>query len=263
MAVSAAAAWIIGSTSWVAARRAIVAASAGVIVYLVYLRPILAGWVSGGTGGTSPIVSFVAQVGIVPVGLAFYGGIWAIGDRKFHAWLILLALSLTFVTLSPAIMGNWNPRYGLFFMVPLWVLAAVGAAAIADALGSRTRSLAWLGAIVLLSLPKLASHFVDGSRHDFRTSAAAVASADPQDAIVSNWPATLQYYLEPMTGQHPTYWAPGEPLPSGQVVVVLASNAWEPVLRVPNRKVDVIAEVGKRRFDEQSYLIRVYRVSAN
>jgi hypothetical protein len=260
-AVGTTAAWLVGSAAISAARRSVAAAATGTAIYFLYLRPILAGWVSGGTGGTSPIVSFVAQAGIVPIALAGVGAVIALRDRRLHAWLALLCLSLSFVVLAPFVFGAWNPRYGLFFMVPVWLLAAAGVEVIALSLVSNWHRAVWLGVVVLMGLPKFASHFIDGSRHDFRTAASIVASTiGPDQAVVSNWPATLQYYLEPLAAERPSYWSPGEPLPDGDVVVVLASNGWEPVLRSAGRNVDVIGEVGRRRLDEQSHLIRIYRV---
>jgi hypothetical protein len=202
----------------------------------------------------------VAQVGIVPIALAAYGALVSIREAVMRWWTAVLVLSLAFVAASPWILGSWNPRYGLFFMLPVWVLAAAGTAAIAEALRSWHHGVAWLGVVAILSAPKFASHFVDGSRHDFRTAADVVLSRAPNAQVVSNWPATLQYYLEPQTGQRPTYWSPGDPLPREESLIVLASNTWEPVLRVQNRTVRVIGEVGRRRFDEQSHLIRIYVV---
>jgi hypothetical protein len=264
-AAAAIATWPFGSMPRSAARRALVTAVVTAAIYVAYLRPLLTGWMSGDTGGTPSLVSFVAQVGIVPVALAVFGSVATITRaelRAFHWWLALLVLSLVFVATTPWTLGNWNPRYGLFFMVPVWVMGAVGSAAIAEALASSTLSVAWLVAVCVLLMPKLASHFVDGSRHDLRTAAHIVAGRAPADPVLSNWPADLQYYLEPLTGQHPRYWAPGQAFPVNNAVVVIGSNTWEPPLRIDGRSVTVIGRVGRRRFDEQSHVVMVYLVSS-
>jgi hypothetical protein len=221
--------------------------------------------VNGNTGGTSPLVSFVAQAGIAPLALAGVGCFVrpAATHVRFRAWCAASFIGgLIFVAATPWIFANWNPRYGLFFMPALWMMAALGSEAIARALPSTGLRAAWLAALFLMLAPKLASHFVDGSRHDFRTAAVIVARQHPTQ-VLSNWPAELQYYLEPITGQKARYWGPGEALPQGDSVIVIGSNAWEPVLRAPNRSIYVVGEVGKRRFDEQSHLIRIYAVSAS
>jgi hypothetical protein len=206
----------------------------------------------------------VAQVGVAPIALALLGLVDAVIRPQppfLRWWGGLLVLSLAFVTASPWIFPAWNPRYGLFFMPPVWIMGASGSAAIAAALPKRI-AIGWLLAVFLLIAPKLASHFVDGSRHDFRTAAAIVSRGQASVAVVSNWPATLQYYLEPTTGQRPAYWTLGQRLPDADVIVVYASNAWEPVLQVRGRTVTVLGEVGHRRFDEQSHLIRIYHVAS-
>jgi hypothetical protein len=254
-------AWSIGSMPRTAARRALFAAIVAVVLYGIYLRPLVRGWVSGGTGGTPPLLSFVAQTGIAPIALALVGAIAAFrrpADRWLHWWIGVLILSVAFVGVAPSLLGNWNPRYALFFMPPVWVLAAAGSAVIAESLAPQRLAVTWLIAVVALLTPKLASHFIDGSRHDFRAAAQLIASRAPGAKVLSNWPGDVQYYLEPMTGQRASYW--GEPLPDAPVIVVIGSNAWEPSLRVPGRSVSLLGEIGRRRFDEQSHLVRVYLV---
>jgi len=261
VAVSMACAWLIGSVTRRALRRAAIAAGVAAGIYLVYLRPLIAGWVSGNTGGTNPLVSFVAQTGIPPFALALVGSAAALRRPRttwLHWWMILAVLSLGFVACGVLVLGNWNPRYALFFMPAIWVLAAAGSAEIAEALGSRHLATAWLVVLLALQAPKLASHYIDGSRHDFRTAARIVADRAPRAEVLSNWPADLQYYLEPMTGQRVRYW--GSPVPAASFVAVMGSNAWDPILRVPDRSVTVLGEVVRRRFDEQSHVVRVYRV---
>ncbi len=265
-AVALTATWLVGWTPRTPVRRAGLVLIATAAVYVFYLRPLTAGWMSGNTGGTSPLLSFVAQAGMTPLALALPGCV-AVLNRKdapfWSSWVLLAALGVGFVAVSPRILGNWNPRYGLFFMVPIWWLAAMGCDAIMRRLESNQLRLACLLAVAALHAPKLASHYVDGSRHDFRTAAAVVAAKAPgAGTVLTNWPAELQYYLSGRTSQRPRYWAPGETVPDEETVIVLASNGWEPVFQLPGREVRVIGEVGRRRFDEQAHIIRVYDVAA-
>ena len=253
-------AWFFNWISTAAARRLVISAAATGVLYLVYVRPLLGNWISGGTGGTPPIVSFVAQVGIVPVALAALGGWQALTTRSegwLRWWVLVLILDLAFVTTAPLTLKNWNPRYALFFMPPVWVLAAAGTASVAESLRPQMRAV-WLLAVFALLLPKLGSHFIDGSRHDFRTAAQIIAHEAPQAAVMSDWPGELQYYLEPLTGQKARYW--GGAAIDAPLVVALGTNAWEPPLTLPGRTVRLLGQVARRRFDEQSHVVRVYLV---
>jgi hypothetical protein len=158
-------------------------------------------------------------------------------------------------------MKAWNPRYGLLFMPPLFVLAALGVDYIACMLPSTPFRIAWFCCVGLLLLPKLASHYQDGSRHDFRTAASVVANnAHEGQSVVSNWPETLQYYLPEQAGIR-VEWLQSI-LPESDFIAVISSNAWEPVFQPTDRQVRVLAEIRKRRFDEQSHIVRVYQVTA-
>lgn len=242
-----------------------VAAAVALATYLIYLRPIMADWVSGGTGGTNELVSFAAQLGIPTVALALLGVGFGWVRRLLSAdliwWVGVLVGGLMFIGLSPWLLGNWNPRYALFFMPPFWILAAVGVEQVAGSLGSVRTTFVWYGVVALLLLPKLASHYLDGSRHDFRAAARLVArEAEAGNAIYSNWPITLDYYLQSADLPTVGLWPPEKPLPEGPCWVVLASNAYAPVLGLPSRRAEVVAQIAKRRFDEQSHMVRVYRI---
>jgi hypothetical protein len=237
---------------------------AAALVYAFYSRPIILGWISGGTGGTVPIVSLFAQVGIAPLAFAILGVItaWSRTNRDGLArwWVTFAGLSLAFVVVVPLLLKNWNPRYALFFAAPLWVVAALGVEQLLASLPNWRLRVTLLLAVLALHAPKLASHLIDGSRHDFRTAAAVVARQRPALPVFSNWAATLQYYLEPQTGQRVRDWAGKAVIDECPCLVVIGTNLWQPVLQVPGARVDILAEVTKRRLDEQSHVVRVYRV---
>lgn len=253
-------AWLIGAIPMRAARRLLVAAAVTSLTYLVYLRPLITGWLTGGTGGTAPIISFVAQTGIVPVALAAFGCWYAITTPRegwLRWWGLVLVLDVLFVTTAPWTLKNWNPRYALFFMPPVWVLGAAGVEVVAESLRPQLRPL-WILAVFGLLLPKLGSHFIDGSRHDFRSAAQIIARDAPDVEVMSDWPGELQYYLQPLTGQKARYFE--QRVPDSPVVVALGTNAWEPPLTIPGRTVRLLGQVARRRFDEQSHVVRVYLV---
>ncbi len=255
----------VGAVPKVVALRSGIATLIAGLIYVVYLRPLMSGWLSGGTGGTNELVSFVAQLGPVTVALAVLG--FGLSLRRKLAsvelfwWSVVLGGGTLFIALSPLILSNWNGRYALFFMAPFWVLAAYGIEQVAFYLPTTWYRAIWYLCIALLFVPKLVSHYQNGSRHDFRTSAGLVGqTVHADEPIFCNHPMTLEYYLNQITPAHaPVQYLPRE-LPEQACVIVLASNAYERVLSVQNRRCDVIGEVGLRRFDEQSHVVRIYKI---
>lgn len=254
-----------GSLSKALLLRSLIAATVGFGTYLIYLRPIMTGWISGGTGGTNELVSFAAQLGVPTIALAGLGLglVWARREVTpgLLWWTGMLIGGLMFVGLSPWLLGNWNPRYALFFMPPFWVLGAVGVEQIAASLSTRGGRVVWFAAVAMLLLPKLASHYLDGSRHDFRAAAAAVQALDvPAEVVYCNWPMTLDYYLRRPNSPQVRPWPPNDGLPRQEFVLVFASNAYASPIELPSRQLEVAAQIVRRRFDEQSHMIRLYRV---
>jgi hypothetical protein len=244
-----------------------IAAGVSALLYVAYLRPIMQGWVSGNTGGTPVLVSFVAQAGIPTLATAAFGGVAAVltpaGRKVMGWWVLLLGSSLLFIACSPLYLPAWNPRYAFLFMPPVWVLGAYAVEYLSGRMPSRVLAVSVYGLIALLLLPKLASHYQDGSRHDFRQTAAIVKeSAGGAETVFCNWPETLEYYLPASTGLAVRSWSPGRPVPAGAFLIVYGSNAWEAPIKIAGRPVELVAQVHKRRFDEQSHFVGVYRVGA-
>ena len=106
---------------------------------------------------------------------------------------LMLCGSLCFLQVTGM---TWNPRYFLFFMPPLWILAAYAMERVAQRFEYRSAAAAWYGCVVVLLLPNLLSHYQDGSRHDYRQAAAVLmASAQPEQPILSDDAETISYYL--------------------------------------------------------------------
>ena len=243
-----------------------VAAATG-LLYGLYLRPILAQYKGGWTTDTPVAVSFAAQVGLPVLALALLGA-WAAlvqpeERRRMGWWGVALAGVLLFVLVYRRLMPAWNPRYSLMLMPPLWVLAAYGLERLARGLGSPA-GLGVYACAGLLLLPKLLSHYQDGTRYDFRGAARMVAEqARPDQAILSNWPVNLRVYLPPELKPRLEDWEEnGRPLPESEFYLVAFGNTWFPAPRFPGRRTEAVGEVVRRRFDEQSFAARVYRVSA-
>lgn len=80
--------------------------------------------------------------------------------------------------------------------------------------------------------------------------------------VLCNWPLELQYYLLGTSIPVKGWWKSERP-PSSDCYIVYASNVVEPVLQLDGYVCTPMAEIGARRFDEQSYWVRLYRVHAN
>ncbi|HET9372945.1 MAG TPA: hypothetical protein VFO19_21940, partial [Vicinamibacterales bacterium] len=50
--------------------------------------------------------------------------------------------------------------------------------------------------------------------------------------------------------------------PASEFFLVARANAWLPQPTYPGRTVELLAEIRRRRFDQFSHILRVYRVAA-
>lgn len=254
-----------GWVPWRVLIRAVLAGLISAAVYLFYVRPLAGGWTGAGFAWTDPFRSFLAHVGVPTFALACFGSVACLRDRSQREemawWAVLAAGSVVFVALTPWIMPIWNARYALLFVLPLWITAAFAVEYVARHLQSPWKVVLWYGCVVILLAPKMASHFLDGSRHDFRQAAAVVAARlEPGQAICTNMELQTKYYLPAELRPRVRYWAPGMALPKTACVVVLGTNIWDPVPAFDGRPAQVLAQIARRRYDELSYVVRVYRV---
>lgn len=245
--------------------RSVVSGVLASAVYLFYVRPIAGGWTGAGFAWTNPLVSLVAHVGVPTLALSLLGCAASLGlpdQRREMAWWAGLAIaSLLFVAAAPWVVPIWNARYALLFALPLWMTGAMAVELIARRLGSARLVVFWYGCVVLLLAPKLASYYLDGSRHDFRQAAQlAAAEVGRGEPILTNMELRVRYYFAPALRPRVQFWEPSDKLPAGECLIVYGSNIWDPVLRVPGRPTEVLAQIGRRRYDELSQVVRVYRV---
>jgi hypothetical protein len=261
--LAAAAAFVIGRAPLRVVLRSGAAAAISVVTYFSYIRPLVAGWHS--TGNPTPVlISFVAHAGVPTLALALAGCWLALSrpDRESPGlWCaLMLTGSLCFLQFTGM---TWNPRYFLFFMPPMWLLAAEATAFIANRVGYRGTGLAWYGVVVLMLLPNLFSHFQDGSRHNYREAAAVLrANAHGGEPILSDDAETISYYLPADLRQGLSVRTKAKRYPSSDFYLVTRANAWTPLPQIPGRQMQLLAEIYRRRVDQFSHILRVYRVTA-
>lgn len=176
-------------------------------------------------------------------------------------WAGMAAGSLAFMLVVPRVMPIWHTPYIVLFLFPLWMTAAFGMELVAEKLGDRRLVVLWYGCVAVLLLPGLVSYYRDGSRKDVRQAARIVAQAsEPGTPILTNAILETKYYLPTELRSNVRFWYKTDSLPPAQCMIVYGSSNWEPVLRFPGRNTEVIGQVGRRRYDEYSNVVRVYRV---
>lgn len=255
-----------------APRQVLIRASAvvatGSAIYFFYLRPLLEGWQSGGLGA-NPLLSFAAHAGLPTLAFAMLGTALSLArseDRPvFGTWAIYFVGSMAVLVVLPWLPIRWYARYHIFLLGPTWVMAALAVDRVAKSIEPRLARVAWYAMVGVLLLPSLASHYRDGTRHDMRFAAEIVArEAKSGQPILSDSADILAYYLPDELRKQTDYYRGPERLPPKEVefLLVRTSNVWTPVVEFADRRIEVIAEKAKRRFDGLSYRTRVYRVSS-
>ena len=211
-------AWLCGWATRTVLIRSGVSAAVAAAVYFFYLRAIIGNWSSYGFGETNNFVSFVAHVGIPTLALSFLGVVIALATSRHRSamafWAGLAIAVILFVAAAPLIVPAWNPRYAVLFVLPIWVTAAFAVEHVACRLRGRLLTVAWYATVGLLLLPKLASHYMDGSRHDFRQAAITVSPLAGEDVpIFSNLVLRTKYYLPQRQRPQVHVWEPNHELP--------------------------------------------------
>ena len=260
--IAACCAFVVGRAPFYLVARSALAATISVLLYFVFIRPLVAGWNS--TGNPTPVlVSFAAHAGVTSLALAALG-VWLAIKRHDAGipmvwWGLLLVGSLCFFQLTGM---SWNPRYFLFFLPPMWILAAYAVEQVAVQFEHGSLGAVWYGCVAVLLLPSLLSHYQDGSRHDYRRAAAVLsANAHAGDPILSDDAETISYYLPDRLRRHLLVRTKVTKFPDVQFFLVTRSNAWTTLPQVPDRYLQLMAEIYTRRFDQFSHILRVYRIA--
>ena len=261
--VAACLAYVLGHVRLQLVLRSGAAVATGGLLYVLYLRPLVLGWAN--TGNPTPVwISFAAHAGMPILALSLLGcwlSVFRRDEWPSMIWWALLFAGSLFLFKGTSI--NWNPRYFLFFLPAAWVLSAHSMELIARRLGYGSVGAVWYSCVLLLLVPSLVSHYQDGSRHDYRQAAAVVtAHAQEGQTILSDDAETISYYLPEHLRQQLRVRSKVTAFPTSEFLLVCRSNAWMPLPDVPHRKLDLLAEIYRRRYDQFSHIVRVYRVAA-
>jgi hypothetical protein len=254
-------AYLLGRVSRELLLRSGAAALVSVVLYGLYVRPLIHGWASTGNP-TPPLVSFAAHAGVPVLALALFGAwLFLVRDQgeSMLWWALMFVGGFCFIQVAPV---SWNPRYFVFFMPAMWVLAAFSMEFVARSVGYRSVGAAWYGCVAVLLLPNLLSHYQDGSRQDYRRAAAVlVAHVEQGQPILSDDAETISFYLPANLRQTLSVRTKAREFPRSAFFLVARSNAWTPLPQIPHRQIDLVAEISRRRFDQFSHILRVYRVT--
>jgi len=255
--------WLLERARTPLVARSAVAACVGGLIYVFYLVPIVRGWAS--TGNPTPVlISFAAHLGTPTLAFALLGLALCVLRRETQAPTRWCALIFTgSLCLLEFTSMTWNPRYFVFFMPAAWVLGAHAVEMLARPLEQPLTVAAWYGGVGLLLMPNLMSHYADGSRHDYRAAARVVMQASQgNDAIIlSDDAETISYYLPEEMRRRLFVRTKVTQYPPSQCVLVTRSNAWTALPKIPQRQVELLAEISHRRFDEFSHILRVFRIA--
>ena len=241
-----------------------IAAVTGLALYLGYIRPLVSGWLS--TGNPTPVlVSFAAHAGMPALALAAFGAFLTVTRWREQGvmiwWLLMFIGSFCLFQITTV---SWNPRYFVFFMPAMWMLGAHAMTHVASRLASSPAAMVWYGVVVLLHAPSMISHFQDGSRHDYRQATAVlVRHAREGQPILSDDAETISYYLPRTLREHLLVRTKVVTPPASEFFLVARANAWLDQPTYPGRKVELLAEIRRRRLDQFSHILRVYRVAAS
>jgi hypothetical protein len=144
---------------------------------LLYVKPYMSGWNSGATWGYGVVHSLLAAINGIgwPIALlAMLGGLMMLRERNPQNWYWLACAAGwgSACVLFPRIVA-YHPSYVFPLAIGMFVPAGFAVGTVYECLRTKGAFLgaAWMGLACLLTLPNLASHYVDGSREDIRTAA--------------------------------------------------------------------------------------------
>jgi hypothetical protein len=252
----------------------VVAALGALVLSFVYLVPLMRGWNRAENWGYSPVhgvLAAVNQVGWPIVLLAGVGAAGVLGHRDGQGWywLTWAGLWASAAVVLPLVVV-FHPAYLFPFSLGVLVLAGRVAGEVYDSLRTRSGLAAWVWMIVVcgFNLPSLASHYQDGSRHDFRTPAQYIAHHwQPGDRIASATNVLLGYYADVCRSAEPL--AAWNPLPELQRLTATPGRLWivlpsdrggkpEDLQRWLGTYCAQELEVRRKRFDYRDFVVEVF-----
>jgi hypothetical protein len=120
----------------------------------------------------------------------------------------------------------------------------------------------WYACVLIMLAPSMVSHYVDGSRHNYREAAEILIDNDRTgEPILSDDAETISYYLPDSLRHNLFVRTKVTRLPASTFYLVARMNAWAPLPIIPGRQLQLLGEISHRRFDQFSHILRVYRVS--
>lgn len=194
-------AWAQPSVRWVALGLCL-----ATLMLIVLFWPVLHEWLTTPHQtrhrGAALILSYVdgLTVGLVLIGTLGFLWLWQTGERS----LAFLLLCLVVVPTLFCVALSYVTAVSTAYLLPTAPMFFIGAAAFLDRLAAQDRTLrprglltsAVAGMLVLANVPVLISHYLDGSRGDFRSAAYYVKDHwSMGDVIYSDQHPVLQHYL--------------------------------------------------------------------
>lgn len=189
-------------------RLAAPAVASGVViaaVYALYLAPLASGWNAGAEWGYSiprALAGGVNQLGLPTALLAGLGVVmlFATQNPLRGFWLVWAGGWAASLVVLPRLVA-FHPGYSFLYVFGAVVPAGYAVGVIAERLtGPRLVPFAWLLTAVLLNAPSLASHYADGTRHDFRSAARfADEHRRPGEAVAAVSPGNFAFYAPSLT----------------------------------------------------------------
>jgi 4-amino-4-deoxy-L-arabinose transferase-like glycosyltransferase len=179
---------------------------AGILVcatVLLYVKPLIDGWNTGASWGYSVTHATLASLNILGWPMTLLAGLGLLlmfegGRGQRWYWLCAIGAWAATTVVLPLLVP-----YHAWYAFPLSLSGLVLAGyAISDIYGrlrttGRLAGVLWVGVVLGLNLPSLASHYVDGSRTDIRTAARHVTELwGSGDLVATTRVDTFRYYTE-------------------------------------------------------------------
>ena len=164
----------------------------------------------------------------------------------------------------------YQPSYAFAFAPPICVLGGLAVARIYERLKpfAPVSAMAWIGLVVLMSVPSVVSNYFDGSRHDFRSAVWYVADHfQAHDRVAGMSTGVLSYYHPIFHDALPlTAW---DPVPDLETAAAKPGRLWIVISSGRSGKPEALtrwlaehsrleAQFRQKRLDYYDYIVEVY-----
>ncbi len=196
-------------------RMLLVLGGTGVAVLLYFvlrLLPLVRGWNEGSSWGYSTSHAILAAASSVGVPLALLvpaGALLLFRRRTTQSWYWLAcSLSWVFMVVVLPSFVVYHPPYAFPLEATAYVLVGALFGEIYDRLREQGALIAtsFIGLVVLINVPGVASHLMDGSRYDYRSVAAQLVQMRREgDRVAARSPDLLKHYAPAIGAVEPIY----------------------------------------------------------